>query len=68
MKEKFGRLAVYLAAAPTVEMLVAIQAAENASVATCEVCGAPGRLEERHGWYSTRCPAHENWSPWDQLD
>ena len=68
LKEKFGRLVVYLAATPTAEMRAEIQTAENASVVTCEVCGHPGRLAERRGWHSTRCPAHESWSPWDRLD
>ena len=33
-------------------------AAERESLATCEVCGAPGSLRERRGWLSTRCGDH----------
>ena len=32
-----------------------------------EVCGAPGVLEERHAWWSTRCKGHETWRPWDKV-
>src|SRR5438477_10718923 len=67
IKEKFGRLRVYLAGR-TPEMDAAIREAEEESIVTCEVCGAPGALEERHGWWSPRCKAHETWTPWDKLE
>jgi hypothetical protein len=47
------------------EMDAAIQEASEESIRTCEVCGAPGVLEERHAWWSPRCKAHETWTPWD---
>lgn len=67
IKEKFGRLTVYLASEGSAEMRAAIQDAAEQSVITCEVCSAPGRLEERHGWWSAKCAAHVNWSPLDRL-
>ena len=66
VKEKFGRLTVYTADS-TPEMDVAIQEASEESILTCEVCGAMGALEERHGWWSPRCKTHETWTPWDEL-
>ena len=59
IKEKFGRLTVYTADS-TPDMDVAIQAAADESVATCEVCGAPGELKERNHWWAPRCKA---WRP-----
>jgi hypothetical protein len=66
IKEKFGRLTVYLASEATPEMLAALQEAGEASVVTCEVCGDPGRLAERNAWWAARCVAHEAWTPWDR--
>lgn len=65
IKEKWGRMTVYLAGEGTQEMYDAIRDAGEASVKTCEVCAAPGVLTERNAWWSARCPAHENWTPWD---
>lgn len=62
IKQKFGRLLVYLAKEGTVEMQAAIEEAGDTSVVTCEVCSAPGQLAERSGWISVRCSRHENWS------
>jgi hypothetical protein len=67
IKEKFGRLTVYLACEATPEMRAAIQEAEEASIVTCEVCGEPGRLGEGNAWWAARCPAHETWTPWERL-
>jgi hypothetical protein len=52
IKEKMGRLTVYLAAEGTPEMEAAIQDAFELSATVCEVCSAPGQLEERGplGW------------------
>jgi glyceraldehyde-3-phosphate dehydrogenase/erythrose-4-phosphate dehydrogenase len=36
----------------------------EASTRICEICSAPGRLEERRGWWSTRRPAHESRPGW----
>jgi hypothetical protein len=67
VKEKFGRLVVYLASGGTDDMAAAIQAAYAESETVCDICGAPGHLAERGptGWWSTRCPAHEAWTPHD---
>jgi hypothetical protein len=62
VKEKFGRLTVHLADC-TPEMDAAIQDASEESSRICEVCGAPGLLEEREAWWSPRCQTHETWRP-----
>jgi hypothetical protein len=64
IKEKFGRLMVYLASEETPEMTVAIADAANASVVTCDVCSEPGVVADRNAWWAARCPAHERWTPW----
>jgi hypothetical protein len=63
IKEKFGRLTVYLESEATPEMRAALQDAEEMSIATCEVCRAPGRLAERKAWWAARCVADESWTP-----
>ena len=65
IRQKFGTLNVYLSGGPTPAMSGAIDAAREASMVTCEVCGAPGTLAERHGWTSVKCDVHENWSRFD---
>jgi hypothetical protein len=65
IKEKFGRLTVHMGSTPA--MQVALDEAAEESIVTCEVCGEPGVLEERHGWRSPRCKMHETWTPWDRL-
>jgi hypothetical protein len=65
IKQKFGRLRVYLSTTATPEMRAAIDEAEEESIATCEVCSAPGRLADRNGWTSVKCTDHENWSRLD---
>ena len=67
VKEKFGRLTVYTADS-TPEMDAAIQEASEESIRTCEVCGAPGVLEERQAWWSPRRKGHETWRPWDKVE
>jgi hypothetical protein len=62
IKEKFGRLTVYLANS-TPDMDTAIQEAADESTQTCEVCGAPGELKQRDYWWSPRCTEHETWRP-----
>jgi hypothetical protein len=52
----------------TPDMKAAIHEAEEASVVTCEVCSAPGRLAERNAWWSVRCASHETWSRTGELD
>jgi hypothetical protein len=67
IRQKFGTLTVYLSGGPTPAMWAAIGEASEASMVTCEVCGAPGALADRHGWTSVRCEAHENWSRFDRM-
>jgi uncharacterized protein with HEPN domain len=70
MKEKYGRLKVYVdrdEGAPRdprldAELKAAIGEAGDESERTCEVCGEPGTHEERHRWWSVRC------GPCDQID
>ena len=65
IRQKLGTLTVYLSGGPTPAMSEAIDAAREASIVTCEVCGAPGSLAERGGWISVKCDLHENWSRFD---
>jgi hypothetical protein len=67
MKEKFGRLTVYLASEGSPAMKAAIEAAGEQSIRTCEICSEPGQLVERRGWWTARCSGHENWSPHERL-
>jgi streptogramin lyase len=62
IKEKFGRLTVYLADS-TLDMDAVIQKAADESTQICEVCGAPGELKQRDYWWSPRCEEHETWRP-----
>jgi hypothetical protein len=65
MKQKFGRLLVYVSKEGTPGMKAAIDEAEEASTTTCEVCSAPGVLADRNGWTSVKCAEHEDWSRMD---
>ena len=66
IKQKFGTLTVYLSKAPP-EVQAVLDEAHAASMVTCEVCGAPGRLADRRGWTSVKCDAHENWTRFDEI-
>lgn len=66
IRQKFGTLTVYLSNA-TPEVQTVVDKAQAASMVTCEVCGSPGRLAERHGWISVKCDAHEDWSRFDDI-
>jgi hypothetical protein len=55
-KEKYGILRFYMDDG-TDEMYEAIDAAEEESSETCEMCGKPGELN-KGPWYSTLCPEH----------
>ena len=68
IREKFGVLSVYLSKVPTPEVQTILDEAHAAAMVTCEVCGAPGRMADRHGWMSVKCDPHENWSPADSFD
>jgi hypothetical protein len=66
IRQKFGTLTVYLSKAPP-EVQAVLDEAHAASMVTCEVCGAPGRLADRRGWTSVKCDAHENWTRFDDI-
>lgn len=55
VKEKFGTLRFHMNQ-PLWRDWIAEAEAESAR--TCELCGAPGALSIRGGWYSTKCPRH----------
>ena len=57
VKEKFGGVRFYVGSAPD-EVHRAIEAAEDKSIATCELCGAPGSVICHSGWLMTRCEKH----------
>lgn len=58
VKEKLGRLRVYLGASEKADELeAAVLAAEARSVTVCDLCGAPGQLHQ-DGIYRTRCDLH----------
>ena len=67
IREKFGVLSVYLSKVATPEVQAILDEAHAAAMVTCEVCGAPGRIADRHGWTSVKCDAHQNWSPADAI-
>jgi hypothetical protein len=62
IKEKYGSLRWYytgrLSEAARAPIEEAIELAEARSACTCEVCGEPGRLNDRGGWLATASPAH----------
>lgn len=63
IKEKYGTLRFYwYGDLPDLGAEI-IEAAEHISGHLCEVCGAPGRLQSQHGWWTTHCPEHKHWSP-----
>jgi len=57
VKEKFGGLRFYVAAAPP-EARALIREAERKAMATCELCGEPGLLAKLGGWFQSLCDAH----------
>ena len=58
VKEKFGTLRFYTTGA-TKKGEALITQAEKDSAKTCEVCGKPGILRNRHGWLYVSCEEHE---------
>jgi len=60
IKEKFGELRFYFTSGQTdtdaLEEM--IEAAEEASKHTCEMCGKPGVLMRSKHWYKTLCKEH----------
>ena len=54
IKEKFGGLRFYITGGDRrIDKL--IMAAEEESMETCELCGAPGRRSSYRGWIATKC-------------
>jgi len=57
VQEKYGSLRVEISPEDAhIQRL--LQAAEDASEKTCDVCGEPGALLDDGVWVKTRCPAH----------
>lgn len=54
VKEKFGGLRFYVSGGSD-ELYDMIDKAEDESLRTCEMCGAPGKLMKKGGWYKTVC-------------
>lgn len=57
IKEKYGTLRVYWTGKNYDIGEQAVEEAEAESARTCELCGEPGRIVERHSWLRTLCPA-----------
>ena len=61
VKEKYGTLRFYTNFDPeSIDQLV--KEAESRSAITCEDCGKPGSIREKHHWYRVRCD--ECWDNW----
>jgi hypothetical protein len=57
IKEKFGGLRFYHTSGDDYTLGVEMTAGTLSS-SICEICGAPGFLNDEDGWRSTRCDAH----------
>lgn len=57
VKEKFGKLRFHVGGQPA-HWRDWIEEAIAESGETCELCGQPGFLGVRHGWWATLCPRH----------
>lgn len=60
VKEKFGELRFYYhlenAKEETASLVrQAVDQASAVSIHVCEACGQPGRLQQKNGWWATRC-------------
>ena len=55
VKEKFGSLRVYIGSGSD-RTFDLCQKAEEESEITCEVCGKPGKIDCKGGWYKCNCP------------
>ena len=53
VKEKFGTLRFYCSGTDKIDQYVTM--AEQLSAMTCELCGAPGKLDTTESWYRTLC-------------
>jgi len=54
VKEKFGSLRVYIGSGSD-RTFDLCQMAEEESETTCELCGKPGEIDVKCGWYKCRC-------------
>lgn len=54
IKEKFGRLVIYLSYA-TDELFDETCRIEDVSQTVCEICGKEGAMSVKSGWYKTLC-------------
>lgn len=57
VKEKFGGLRFYHNSRDDYTLGIELTAGTLSSH-VCEICGAPGFLNDNEGWWSTRCDAH----------
>jgi hypothetical protein len=57
VKEKFAGLRFYVSSSDD-RIDTLIEFAERMSRCTCEVCGAPGELDDGTGWMKTHCKKH----------
>ncbi len=62
IKEKYATLRFWHGHLPPLGSEI-IDAAEDLSGHICEICGAPGALQNQRGWWSTRCSDHKHWRP-----
>lgn len=62
VKEKYGSLRFSTWGA-TDEQHAIISLAESMSEVTCEICGAPGKINDS-GWLSCRCKKHRDKGDW----
>lgn len=69
IKEKFGGLRYYIEISEGIEpetqrrMHELTYRAEEQSLKTCQVCGAPGKLDGSRWWLRTLCKAHTGTAP-----
>lgn len=61
IKEKFGGLRFYVSGNLDDDGYRLISEAERQSYKTCEICGKPGKCEEKDSgtWLATRCEEHK---------
>lgn len=59
IKEKFGRLRVYVADKKDDVVKAILRHAEARSATICEVCGEAGTLIRDDGWVRVRCRDHD---------
>lgn len=58
IKEKYGELRFYVDGSESDKLADMIAQAEIDSRKTCEMCGKPGVLMVKGGWYKTICAEH----------